>query len=42
MERVYSRVGGASVKLAKYLTEAIGADLHEIQPEAPYAEEALI
>ena len=32
----YFSAGGVTAKLAKRLAEAIGADLHEIQPEVPY------
>ena len=32
----YFSASGVTAKLAKRLAEAIGADLHEIQPEVPY------
>ena len=32
----YFSASGVTAKLAKRLGEAIGADLHEIQPEVPY------
>lgn len=32
----YFSAGGTTAKLAKTLAEAVGADLHEIQPEKPY------
>ena len=34
----YFSAGGVTAKLAKRLAEAIGADLHEIQPEIPYTD----
>lgn len=34
----YFSAGGATAKLAERLAKAIGADLHEIQPEVPYTE----
>lgn len=34
----YFSASGVTAKLAKRLSEAIGADLHEIQPEVPYTE----
>ena len=35
---VYFSASGITAKLAKRLAEAIGADLHEIQPEVPYTD----
>ena len=32
----YFSASGVTAKLAERLAEAIGADLHEIQPEVPY------
>ena len=34
----YFSASGVTAKLAKRLAEAIGADLHEIQPEVPYTD----
>lgn len=34
----YFSASGVTAKLAKRLVEAIGADLHEIQPEVPYTD----
>lgn len=34
----YFSVSGVTAKLAKRLAAAIGADLHEIQPEVPYTD----
>mgnify|MGYP000786553162 FL=1 len=34
----YFSASGVTAKLAERLAEAIGADLHEIQPEVPYTD----
>lgn len=34
----YFSASGVTAKLAERLAKAIGADLHEIQPEVPYTE----
>lgn len=37
----YFSASGVTAKLAEQLSEAIGADLHEIRPEVPYSEKDL-
>lgn len=37
----YFSAGGATAKVAERLAEAIGADLHRIQPKIPYTNEDL-
>ena len=37
----YFSASGVTAKVAETLSEAIGADLYEIEPEVPYTKEAL-